>query len=54
MCLDIFFGAPNWILENSKAVVRHIKKQASDYSLLIWDTNPEVRKRKSRFYFDKR
>lgn len=52
--LDRFFGASNWLMEHSKAVMKHIERQAFDHNLLILDTKPEQRRRKIRFYFDKR
>lgn len=52
--LDRFFGAAQWLLENGKARVQHIDKQASDHCMLLLDTCPAKGKKKSRFYFDKR
>lgn len=52
--LDRFFGASQWLLENTNAIVKHVQKQSLDHNLLILDTRPEQRIRKTRFYFDKR
>lgn len=52
--LDRFFGAFQWLRENSNAVVEHVVKQSSDHSMLVLDTNPTLGRKKKRFYFDKR
>lgn len=52
--LDRFFGSPLWFLDNNNAVVLHIERQASDHNLFVLDTHPVHKKKKSRFYFDKR
>ncbi|XP_027171734.1 uncharacterized protein LOC113771340 [Coffea eugenioides] len=44
----------DWSLVFDKANCKHIDTFASDHSILMIDTNPETRKRKKRFYFDKR
>lgn len=54
MNIDRFFRAAQWLVDHSTAVVKHVEKQASDHSLLVLDTKPEQRRRKPRFYFDKR
>lgn len=51
--LDRFFGAPLWFLENNSVTVLHVERQTSDHNLLVLDTNPNQRKRRPRFYFDK-
>lgn len=51
--LHRFFGSSYCLMENSKAVVKHIECQASDHSLLVLDTTQEQPRRKTRFYFDK-
>lgn len=45
--LDRFFEAARWWTENANATILHIEKQASDYSLLILDTNPQQGRKKS-------
>lgn len=52
--LDRFFGTANWLLVYATALVHHVKRQASDHSLLILNTNPNQRRKKSRFHFDRR
>lgn len=52
--LDRFFGASQWLLENGKARVQHIDRQASDHCMILLDTSPERGKKKGRFCFDKR
>lgn len=41
-------------MENEKARVKHINRQASYHCMLLLDTKLEVGKKKSIFYFDKR
>lgn len=41
-------------MDQTNAVVKHIKKQSSDHSMLILDTLQEKKKKRRRFYFDKR
>lgn len=52
--MDRFFGVAQWLVEHEKAVVQHIDRQASDHCMLILDIKPKLRKKKRRFYFDKR
>lgn len=52
--LDRFFGVAGWWLDNDKIVVHHVERHSSDHCLLLLDTDPELRKRKHRFCFDKR
>lgn len=52
--LDRFFGAVQWLLANGKAIVKHVDRYASDHCMLLLDTKPEMRKKKKRFYFDRR
>lgn len=40
-------------MDHLTAVVHHVERHAFDHSLLILDTKPDQRKRKTRFYFDK-
>lgn len=47
-----FLGLNN--VEDKKVVVQHIDRQASDHCMLILDTKPKLRKKKRRFYFDKK
>lgn len=50
--LDRFFGLAEWMVEKDIVKVSHILRQASNYSLLILDTQPLRRKTKSRFIFE--
>lgn len=52
--LDRFFGSVEWIIQFKTAEVCHIRRQASDHSLLILDLKPQKYKTKSRFIFDSR
>lgn len=52
--LDRFFGAAKWLVDNEKAVVKHIERYSSYHSMLLLDTKPDMEKKKKRFYFDKR
>lgn len=52
--LDHFFGATQWLVDHPTAVVQHVKRYASNHSLLMLDTIHDQRRRKARFYFDKR
>lgn len=50
--LDRFFGLAEWMVEKDIVKVSHILRQASNYSLLILDTQPLRRNTKSRFIFE--
>ncbi|CAI9117559.1 OLC1v1018964C1 [Oldenlandia corymbosa var. corymbosa] len=53
-CLDRFFGSIAWLVENGEAKVLHVEGHSSDHCMLVLDTKPETKRKKSRFYFDKR
>lgn len=44
-----FLGAGNWLINHESAIVKHMKRQSSDHSLHVLDTNLEKAKR--NFFF---
>lgn len=49
--LDRFFGSSHWLLENDRAVVRHIDNYSSNHCILLLDTTPDLAKRKKKKIF---
>lgn len=52
--LDRFFGSWAWMLQHDSAVVTHVKRQASDHSLLVLDSNLGRIKTRARFFIESR
>ncbi|XP_071902765.1 uncharacterized protein [Coffea arabica] len=52
--LDRGFCTPEWLEVFANAKCTHVENWASDHSILLLDTCPANRRRKRRFYFDKR
>lgn len=48
------FGSAKWLLEFANSKVQHVFAQASDHSMLSFDTDPQQPKRKTRFIYDNR
>lgn len=42
--LDRFFGSAEWLLHFDKAEVKHVLRQASDHSLLVWTLNRKAKR----------
>lgn len=51
--LDRCLSSCDWVQKFEGVVCQHIESFAANHSLLILDTEPEKRKKKKRFYFDK-
>ncbi|XP_071939954.1 uncharacterized protein [Coffea arabica] len=52
--LDRGLCSAGWLQRFDRVVCTHIENDASDHAILMVDTNPEITKRKMRFYFDQR
>lgn len=51
---DIVISSPGWKLEFNCANVSNLETKASDHNALLINTKFNFRKKKRRFYFDKR
>lgn len=49
----MFFMAANWLINQGSAIVKHVGRQSSDHTLLVFDTSPKTRRRKKIFFLDK-
>lgn len=52
--LDKFCGLAEWMLANDTTEVTHVLRQASDYSVIILDTEPTRERSRARFICEAR